>query len=428
LSSQIIRIKAQFPPKIEPLFKTKKRFIPIHGGRNSTKSWGAAAKVVISGAAGKKCGCFREVASSVDKTIYELIGNTIERLKIPGYKDTQKEFKHLPSGGNVFTMGLKGGSKLETRTRIKGLEDVDIGWLEEAESATYEILNIYSKTIRKPGSQQIYTFNRFLDLDPVYDKFCKNPDEKTTEVININYYDALEYVPQEEIYEAERLKKLDYDSWLHIYGGEPMSQSDKAILSRTKVSEAMRRSPDTTGLIEVGADIARYGDDSTVFFKRKGLTVIDTKEYKKQSIPETARQLMDFVDRDKDVLIKIDDSGLGGGVTDILTEDGFNVCPVNNGEQAKEKDKYNNSISEQWFDFANMIDDVVIPDNSRLKMELTSRFYKLDSKARRQVESKEDYKKRGFKSPDYADACLLCFYNPISFYGGDDGELTMGRR
>jgi phage terminase large subunit len=44
-------------------------------------------------------------------------------------------------------------------------------------------------------------------------------------------------------------------------------------------------------------------------------------------------------------------------------------------------------------------------------MELTSRFYKIDNQSRRCVEAKEDYKKRGFKSPDYADACLLCFYN-----------------
>jgi hypothetical protein len=56
-------------------------------------------------------------------------------------------------------------------------------------------------------------------------------------------------------------------------------------------------------------------------------------------------------------------------------------------------------------------------------MELTSRFYKVDNKGRRQVESKDEYKKRGFKSPDYADACLLAFYEPVSYF--DPQETTV---
>jgi phage terminase large subunit len=43
-------------------------------------------------------------------------------------------------------------------------------------------------------------------------------------------------------------------------------------------------------------------------------------------------------------------------------------------------------------------------------MELTTRLWKRDNKSRRIVERKEDYKKRGYKSPDLADAHILCFY------------------
>jgi phage terminase large subunit len=45
--------------------------------------------------------------------------------------------------------------------------------------------------------------------------------------------------------------------------------------------------------------------------------------------------------------------------------------------------------------------------------ELVNRKSKsLDKKGRRVVESKDDYKARGFRSPDDADAFLLAFYNP----------------
>jgi phage terminase large subunit len=408
----------QFPAKLKPLFKTDKRFIIVYGGRCSGKSYGASGKTVLNAAQGKKCVGCREIASLLDSNIKTLIEGSIERLKIPGFKVTDKKITHA-SGGSIVTMGLKGGSKAETRTRIKGLEDFDWAWFEEAESATEEVLDIYSKTIRKPSSQQCYTYNRYLELDPVHKKFCQNPDSKTTEIIKINYDDN-DFCPEEEYYEAEKLKKTDYESWLHIYGGEPMSQSEKAILSRMQVSSAMGRDPDTEGDYQIGADIARYGADSTVFFKRKGMTIIDKREYKKQSIPETARQLIDFAKSglkykgyETLIPIKIDDSGLGGGVTDILREQGFNVIPVNNGQSAIDSDRYPNAICEQWFNFADQINDMVLPNDDRLKMELTSRFYKLDSRGRRVVESKEEYKKRGFKSPDYADACLLCYYMPM---------------
>jgi phage terminase large subunit len=35
----------------------------------------------------------------------------------------------------------------------------------------------------------------------------------------------------------------------------------------------------------------------------------------------------------------------------------------------------------------------------------------MDNKGRRGVESKDVYKKRGFRSPDMADALILCFYS-----------------
>ena len=64
-------------------------------------------------------------------------------------------------------------------------------------------------------------------------------------------------------------------------------------------------------------------------------------------------------------------------------------------------------------------------------MELTTRRWKMDSKGRRVVESKDDYKKRGYRSPDKADGLLLAFYSPevptIQFYGSLDRGAEPGR-
>lgn len=77
--------------------------------------------------------------------------------------------------------------------------------------------------------------------------------------------------------------------------------------------------------IDIGCDVARYGDDRTVigykvdekamFYKRKsGQDLMQTAD----DIMELGLRLMEKYRFDKAVPIKIDDSGLGGGVTDRL--------------------------------------------------------------------------------------------------------------
>lgn len=77
--------------------------------------------------------------------------------------------------------------------------------------------------------------------------------------------------------------------------------------------------------IDIGCDVARYGDDRTVigykvdekamFYKRKsGQDLMQTAD----DIMELGLKLMEKYQFDKAIPIKIDDSGLGGGVTDRL--------------------------------------------------------------------------------------------------------------
>jgi phage terminase large subunit len=399
-----------FPPKLEPLFKTNKRYIAIHGGRDSGKSWGAAGKIVTDAVNGARCVCCREIASSIDESMHTLLINTIERMKIIGFKITDRDFRHT-SGGYIFFKGLKGGSKVDSRTRIKSLEDVDRAWVEEAESMNQDTVQLFIPTIRKPGSQQIFTFNRYLPNDPIYIELCQNKDENTTEEIIINYYDN-RFCPKEEYDRAEKMKVEDYTLWLHIYGGQPINQDAHAIISRERVQAAVDRNIEvgTTPLI-VGADIARYGDDKTVFYGRKLNKMINRVEYKKQSLVTTCDMLEQFVNFDKgNSVLNIDDTGLGGGVTDIMIKREYVVNPYNFAQHARNQAKYGNIVSEMWFDFADKIDHIELLNNQTLKEELTTRLWKMDRQNRRCVESKDDFKKRLGHSPDDSDACILCFY------------------
>ncbi len=155
-----------------------------------------------------------------------------------------------------------------------------------------------------------------------------------------------------------------------------------------------------------------WSDDRSVLWKRKGLKTLEFKVYEKLRTNELFGKIEQFADFDKEVLIKVDDTGVGGGVTDLLLSGGYNVEGVNFAQSAVNSDKYPNWISEAWFHLQSVIDEIELPNDTDLLQELTARTWNIDKKGKRAVEGKGEYKKRGNRSPDLADACILCYYTP----------------
>jgi phage terminase large subunit len=226
-------------------------------------------------------------------------------------------------------------------------------------------------------------------------------------------------------YIAASKKEWGEDSVLVLtkIGGEIVDAGADTIV---KLSQVLRmfenaRKPDfdSSGGEEIGVDVARGGTDSTVMFHRRGLKVLNKKILSSQQLPEKAKlvyiaeEVERFSGYNKTIRIKVDDTGVGGGVTDILQAKKYNVVPINFGAEAKDPNKYPNTISEMWFEVGKITHEISCPQSDRLQTELVNRKQRqLDKRGRRVVESKDDYKARGFPSPDEADAFLLTFYNP----------------
>jgi hypothetical protein len=145
---------------------------------------------------------------------------------------------------------------------------------------------------------------------------------------------------------------------------------------------------------------------------RKGLKMIALKEFKNISLVELCGHIETMAMRNFNMTIKVDETGVGGGVVDILTSRGYhNVIGINFGSKASDDDKFADLPSEMWCTFP--ISEVQLLNDSELFHELTDRRYSYDRKARRQVESKDSYKSRNNgKSPDKADSVLMLFYEP----------------
>ena len=119
----------------------------------------------------------------------------------------------------------------------------------------------------------------------------------------------------------------------------------------------------------------------------------------------------------------IDDTGVGGGVTDILNREKIRqklnklmVVPVNFSSAVPDKEaagRYADISTWMWAVLRDMATSGLLhlPDDATLIGQLTTRKYIFSgAPSKLKLESKESLKKRGLTSPDRADAVALALY------------------
>ena len=405
----------QIPKKLEPLFTEPHRHNIIEGGRGGGKTRTIPSLIVdVMAENPLSVLCCREVQKSLKESSQRAIVNEIYRQDKADMFNITRDAITSVAGGRITFIGLQ----QHTADSMKSYEDYHWAWVEEAQSVSKDSLDILIPTLRTDGwfkhrdfvfpmRMFIYTMNPYSWDDQINTVL---PESRLdTQRITINYDDNPWFPKslEEERIEAEKI--MHPDEYARIWEGVPYEDAERAVMSRKAVELAMERNASQDGGIVVGADIARFGADRTVFIKREGMQVIDTMILHQKDTQEVARKLADFA---KGGRVVVDDTGVGGGVTDKLRDLKCQVTPINFGARAAKKKKYPDIISEMWFSLADQIDDIGLPKNRELLAELASRNFKYTADERRKVESKEEYKKRtGRSSPDLADALILCFYN-----------------
>lgn len=379
---------------------------------NTGKSFAVGSSQLVRGMSQKmKFLDVREIQVSIKDSVKSQLESLITANGWDEYFEVLRDsIKCLINGSEWVFLGLK-----DNPTKVQSYADIDEVWVEEAQSLSHRSLMALIPTIRKAGSRLVFTMNRLTDADPVYQYFTETPPPRTmVKYLDPYTLDRYGLQPQEMIDLRESQKgSPDY---AFVWLGEPLSQVDNAILNRDEVLKAFDRTGDYTGAWQVGVDVARFGQDRTVFVARKGLCTMGIQVHRHKSLTEQTALLKEFVSSMDSPRIKIDETGVGGGLVDMCKAEGLNVEPVNFAQGAKEPDKYPNAASEMWFDFQKLLPDVgldkVYEFRSELLSELSQRSWTFDAKGRRVVEQKSAFKAQGNRSPDIADALLLCFYEP----------------
>lgn len=186
--------------------------------------------------------------------------------------------------------------------------------------------------------------------------------------------------------------------------------------------------------VDIGCDVARFGNDKTVITYKVNELCMIYKKIKGKDTTWTAGSLINLYKYIKTVLkyegpvpIKIDNGGIGGGVIDQLvaakkTSDFYDdmiICPINFGQPIHNKFYYDTTTA-----MLSVIKDLITPFDKNgnelpsqlilprgdddLVGEFTVRKYDFVTSGKQKVESKDAMKDRGLPSPDTADSIALC--------------------
>lgn len=253
-----------------------------------------------------------------------------------------------------------------------------------------------------------------------------------------------------DIYQKYKDWGIDSPAWQSLVMGEFPSQSDQALFPVDLVKQAMNmHGTDTetgksfaelagwdipTGEQEYGVDVARQGSDKTVVTSRRGGWVDAWSKdhiWTKSDLIASADRLLALIDEHKykPVDIKIDDTGVGGGLSDALSRYAdqrtlvgqapyqYRLSKYVMSMSPRDKVKFADITSEMYWNLATWFKNhaIAIPYDKELFDELVGRRWKILPSGKIKVESKQEYRDRTkSRSPDKSDSLALAFAGSIS--------------
>jgi hypothetical protein len=221
---------------------------------------------------------------------------------------------------------------------------------------------------------------------------------------------AEEYGRDSDIYKVRVLGEFPSGGALQFIAGSDV----EAAITREMDPRTYAHAP-----VVLGVDVAWYGGDRSVIVLRQGLYARVLWTARECELAVLSGIVAEMWDRHKASAVFIDAVGVGAGVVSDLRMMGRAPFAVQFGGGASEP-RYKNKRAECW----GRMRDWTAADGGkldlrpeyaeRMKDDLTAPDYCYDLQGRLQLERKEDMKKRGLASPDFADALALTFAQPVA--------------
>ena len=386
----------------------------VYGGRGKGASW-SIARILLLEAMSEELFivCVREVQKSIELSVQKLLVDTIKHFGWQYFYKITKN-KIIGANGSVFVFS---GLHEHNSDSIKSLEGADRCWVAEAQSISRQSIDILRPTIRKESAVFWWDFNPRYSSDPVWVDYIRNRDPNA-KTLFLRHFDN-KWFPKSLQMEMDADYKRDENRAKHIWEGLLSDANDSFVCPAELVESAQERviKRPKPKVPQVGMDIAHQGGDEITFYKEIDGKVVDWQFAKYQNADVTFEAAKAFATMNSH--IKIDNGHLGSAIADFLERDGYTVERINFGGTPKDKEHYEDCVTEMYFELRDQLEFIDIPVDEELAIQLYTRKYKYINGKRgyevMKIESKDDFAEHTHalhKSPDRADGLVLCFYEP----------------
>jgi len=190
----------------------------------------------------------------------------------------------------------------------------------------------------------------------------------------------------------------------------PLSWCERAVARGNKKGEGI-----VSDRIYLGLDVARYGTNKTVLTTYRPTRIERIKTIQNKSTVEAVKLVVQegISAGAKLTQVTVDDTGVGGGVVDRLRELGYPVLAINFGQKPSDQMHFKGIRDEMYWNLRELFraDELTIPNNEALIAQLSAIKYKINPRTNKiEIETKDEMKKRGLKSPDEADSLVIAVW------------------
>ncbi len=332
------------------------------------------------------------------------------------------------------------GIKLVTATREENAQGYHeehmtvIG--EEASGIPRELVTQFKGTLSNPDSLFILIgnpntrdcafFDCFNNLRHQWHCITFNAEETPTQIVHPQRNLDLEeeFGRDSDVYRIRVLGEFPFTDPNCVMSSEDLQKcSDPNDIIRCAL---LNRHADFGGgkARQFGIDFSRYGGDESCVYQRSGNAIVKWEKFSHTDPSDVCdiafRMQHERKWKDNETLYVPDAGGMGQGIMHRFHKAHKDVIEFHNGGLAIDSEQFANKITEAWFHMARLVKggDCNIPNDNRLIQQLSTRRYYTNRKGKLILETKDEFMKRGYESPDRGDGCVLAFY---------DQEIAQGR-
>lgn len=242
----------------------------------------------------------------------------------------------------------------------------------------------------------------------------KSIEDDQYEYFKVTCWDAVRegVLSEDEVLQAK--KDLPVRIFAELYEAEAV-EDEGQLINNESIKKLFSNTHIESGAYYITADIARFGNDSTVIMLWCGMRVEDVIVLNSSKTTQTASKIKELqieynVNQNNTI---VDQDGVGGGVMDILNCQGF----VNNARPIKiesQIENFSNLKAQCYFKLASEINknNIYVNCNSEVErllheeLEMVRIPKEIDTQ-KLNIMSKDEIKKKIGRSPDYSDALMM---------------------